>query len=228
MSYKLIKGGFMAATNSTSKKVETEAKKLYRSGKDQMIAGVCGGFAEYLSMDATLIRVIAVATILFGGIGLLAYLIAWIIIPLNPAHKNLDPKEKKCSTDPQLFWGVILVVLGIFLLLNRFDFFYFRFYNPWTYMWRYVWPLIIIAFGIFLLAKKPFVGGTKTVSKAGGKARLFRSKKNRMLAGICGGMGEYFNFDPSVVRIGWVLLAIVSGGLAILAYIVLIFIIPEE
>jgi len=223
-----VKGGFMAKANSASKKVETKVNKLYRSGKDQMIGGVCGGLAEYFSMDATLIRVIAIATILFGGIGLLAYLIAWIIIPLNPAHKNLDPKEKKCSTDPQLFWGVVLVVLGIFFLLNRFDFFYFRFYNPWSYTWRYVWPLIIVAFGIFLIVKKPFVGGKKTAAKAVVKRKLMRSKKDRMLSGICGGMGEYFNLDSSLVRIGWVLLAIVSGGLAVLAYIVLIFIIPEE
>jgi phage shock protein PspC (stress-responsive transcriptional regulator) len=218
----------MAKAKSASKKVETKVNKLYRSGKDQMIGGVCGGLAAYFSMDATLIRVIAIATILFGGIGLLAYLIAWIIIPLNPAHKDLDPKEKKCSTDPQLFWGVVLVVLGIFFLLNRFDFFYFRFYNPWSYTWRYVWPLIIIAFGIFLIIKKPFVGSKKTAAKAVEKRKLMRSKKDRMLSGICGGMGEYFNLDSSLVRIGWVLLAIVSGGLAVLAYIVLIFIIPEE
>ena len=218
----------MVKANSASKKVETKVNKLYRSGKDQMIGGVCGGLAAYFSMDATLIRVIAIATILFGGIGLLAYLIAWIIIPLNPAHKDLDPKEKKCSTDPQLFWGVVLVVLGIFFLLNRFDFFYFRFYNPWSYTWRYVWPLIIVAFGIFLIVKKPFVGGKKTAAKAVEKRKLMRSKKDRMLSGICGGMGEYFNLDSSLVRIGWVLLAIVSGGLAVLAYIVLIFIIPEE
>jgi len=217
----------MTTANSQSKKVSTEAKKLYRSGKDRMIAGVCGGLSDYFSIDATLIRIIMVVSLLFGGLGLIAYLIAWIVIPLNPAYKDLDPKEIKCSTDPQLFWGVVLLVLGFFFLINQFDFFHFRFFYLWDHLWRYVWPMIIIGFGVFLIVKKPFAQRGKFFTIAEGKARLLRSKRERMLAGICGGMAEYFNIDPSLIRIGWVLLALVSGGLAILAYIILIFVIPE-
>lgn len=218
----------MAKANTKTEKIGAEAKKLYRSGKDRMLAGVCGGLAEYLKIDATIVRIIAVASILFGGLGLLAYLIAWIIIPLNPAHKDLDPKEIKCSTDPQLFWGVILLVLGLFFLLNRFDFFYFRFYYPWTHLWRYVWPLVIVVFGVFLIIKRPLVRRERPKAEVRAKARLLRSKKDRILAGICGGMAKYFNIDVSLVRIGWVLLALITSGLGVLAYIVLIFVIPEE
>jgi len=218
----------MAKSKTKTETTGTEVKKLYRSGKDRMLGGVCGGLAEFLSIDATLIRIIAVASILIGGLGFLAYIVAWIIIPLNPAHKDLDPKEIKCSTDPQLFWGVILLVLGLFFLLYRFDFFYFRFHYPWTYMWRFVWPLAIIAFGILLILKKPLVGKAKSKAEARARIRLLRSKKDRMLAGICGGMAEYFNIDVSLIRIGWVLLGLITRGLAVLAYVVLIFIIPEE
>jgi len=56
-------------------------KQLYRSKKNKIIAGVCGGIAEYLDVDPTIIRLLwALGTLLWGA-GLFAYLIAWIIIP---------------------------------------------------------------------------------------------------------------------------------------------------
>ena len=59
-------------------------KKLYRSKKDHMIAGVCGGIAEYFDVDSTLIRLLTALFVLLGGAGVAVYIIAWIIIPKNP------------------------------------------------------------------------------------------------------------------------------------------------
>ena len=59
-------------------------KKLYRSKTDKKVAGVCGGLAKYLNMDANIIRLILVLVCLFAGFGLLAYLIAALIIPEEP------------------------------------------------------------------------------------------------------------------------------------------------
>ena len=59
-------------------------KKLYRSEKDHMIAGVCGGIAEYFDVDATLVRLLTGLSVILGGAGFVAYIIAWIIIPKNP------------------------------------------------------------------------------------------------------------------------------------------------
>ncbi len=68
--------------------VKGKYKRLYRSGKDRVLGGVCGGIAEYLGVDPVIIRVIwVVATIASLGIGILAYIAAWIIIPRNPKHK---------------------------------------------------------------------------------------------------------------------------------------------
>jgi len=59
-------------------------KKLYRSRTNRSIAGVCGGLAEYLSLDVTLIRfAMVILAFVFGG-GILAYLIGWMIIPEEP------------------------------------------------------------------------------------------------------------------------------------------------
>ncbi len=60
-------------------------KRLYRSHKDRMVAGVCGGIAEYFSIDPVIVRVIAVLLLLPGGFpGLLPYIILWAIVPVNP------------------------------------------------------------------------------------------------------------------------------------------------
>ena len=57
--------------------------------------------------------------------------------------------------------------------------------------------------------------------------RLYRSRSDRMLAGVSGGLAERFGADPSVVRILWVIVSILSGGLAIIVYIAMVFIVPE-
>ncbi len=62
-------------------------KRLYRSGKEKILAGVCGGIAEYFNVDPTIIRLLWVLFVLGFGTGILAYIIAWIIIPRNPNHK---------------------------------------------------------------------------------------------------------------------------------------------
>ncbi|TFH04935.1 MAG: PspC domain-containing protein [Methanosarcina sp.] len=58
-------------------------KKLYRSKKNRIIAGVCGGIGEYLDVDPTLIRLLW-ALLSLNGIGIAGYIIAWIIIPEEP------------------------------------------------------------------------------------------------------------------------------------------------
>jgi phage shock protein PspC (stress-responsive transcriptional regulator) len=56
-------------------------KRLYRSRKEKVIAGVCGGIAEYFEVDPVLIRLFWAIWALIFGTGILSYLIAWIIIP---------------------------------------------------------------------------------------------------------------------------------------------------
>ena len=59
-------------------------KKLYKSNTDKKLCGVCGGLAEYLNVDSTVVRLILVLAILFAGCGLLAYLIAALVMPNKP------------------------------------------------------------------------------------------------------------------------------------------------
>jgi phage shock protein C len=69
---------------TTMSEPATGPKRLYRSRSERMIAGVCGGIAEYFNIDPTVVRVIALATILLPGPSIIAYLIAWLIVPEAP------------------------------------------------------------------------------------------------------------------------------------------------
>jgi phage shock protein C len=66
-------------------------KKLYRSQKDRMIAGVAGGVAEYFNVDPTLIRLAFVLLLLWGGGGILLYIIMWIVVPEEPVGMDVPP-----------------------------------------------------------------------------------------------------------------------------------------
>jgi len=59
-------------------------KRLYRSRTDKKIAGVCGGLGAYFGVDPVIIRIVWVALVLGAGFGLLAYVIFWIVVPLEP------------------------------------------------------------------------------------------------------------------------------------------------
>lgn len=63
--------------------------RLYRS-TDRIIAGVCGGIAEYFGLDTSMIRIVTLILILFGGISLWVYILLWIIIPQAPDRHQLD------------------------------------------------------------------------------------------------------------------------------------------
>lgn len=60
-------------------------KRLYRSKKEQMLGGICGGLAEYIDVDPSIIRLVFVVLIvLSGGLFLLVYIAAWVIVPVSP------------------------------------------------------------------------------------------------------------------------------------------------
>ncbi len=57
--------------------------------------------------------------------------------------------------------------------------------------------------------------------------KLYRSKSNRMLVGVCGGVAEYFNIDPTVVRVIWAVTSLFAFA-GVVAYVVCAFVIPEK
>lgn len=64
-------------------------KRLYRSVKDKKISGVCAGMAEYFNIDVAIVRIIFLSAALFGGLGIVVYIICWICMP---KENNLQQK----------------------------------------------------------------------------------------------------------------------------------------
>ena len=132
--------------------------RLYRSRREKMIGGVAGGIAEYFEIDPVLVRISFVAAVFIQGIGLIAYILLWIIVPERPivpasvpnmpegettaAYETPVQAASKSKTGSVV--GIILIVLGgLFLLDNIFPFFDFDNF----------WPLLLVGLGIALLIK---------------------------------------------------------------------------
>lgn len=64
--------------------LQKPSKRLYRSRRDRMIAGVCGGLADYFNMDPTWVRIIFILFLMLGGSAFLVYFVMWIVVPLAP------------------------------------------------------------------------------------------------------------------------------------------------
>lgn len=125
------------------------SKKLYRSRVDCKIGGVCGGLAQYFNIDPTIVRIVAVLLIFADGVGLLAYLIAWIIVPREPIAASEEitepaPVKKEYSPWNKALPGLILVIVGVLFLLKN---------NYWWFDFGDFWPLLLIIVGILLLIK---------------------------------------------------------------------------
>lgn len=135
-------------------------KRLYRSKKERVLLGVCGGIAEYFSVDPTIVRLIFILLIFVSGPFLpLLYLIAALIIPEAPNGEESFEKKTEEGPIEKLrdeivtqhkssrgeFWGWFLLGLGILLLSSNLGWFFIPF--------KIVVPLFILALGIILLLK---------------------------------------------------------------------------
>ena len=74
-------------------------KKLYKSRKNKMIGGVCGGLAEYFNWDPTIVRIVAALLCLLRGAGFIVYLIACIVMPYDDADFSEDDTENLKSAN---------------------------------------------------------------------------------------------------------------------------------
>ncbi|MCB0804859.1 MAG: PspC domain-containing protein [Bacteroidales bacterium] len=147
-------------------------KRLYRSSSNTVIAGVSGGLGDYFNIDPVIFRILFVLAAVFGGGGVIIYIVLWIVIPQQPVFQNgqfgdpgnnqnennseesstenPDPvdmstenKEKK-RNDSSLWGGIILIALGAIFLADRY----------WPHIdFDDFWPVILIAVGVILIFK---------------------------------------------------------------------------
>ena len=139
-------------------------KKLYKSSNDKVLAGVCGGIAEYFVVDSVIIRLLWVVFTLMGGAGLIAYIIAAIIIPGKNIEKTVREndgtyseiyedgaeaqnrnQETSHNGNGGLILGVLLIFFGAFIFL--------RVFLPWI-PHDFFLAAILIGLGVFFILKR--------------------------------------------------------------------------
>lgn len=217
---------------------ETTIRKLYRSQTSRMLAGVCGGVAEYLAVDVTIIRIAWLLASLFNGIGIIAYLVFLLLVPNNPEQVPVEKAAKKNNTNTSLIIGAGLIIIGLmFLFENYFGFFWitdwpiFRYY---PFRWNIIWPFLLILFGIWYIWYSQQKEKRASEKGEGGDfaeaVKTFtRIKDQRMVAGVCAGLARYWNIDVNLVRVGAILLTIFTNiWLGIFVYILVVIAIPQE
>jgi phage shock protein C len=233
-------------------------RRLCKSRTDRMIDGVCGGIAGFFGLDATLVRIAWVLLTLFGGSGIVLYIAAMIIMPkedLNTAAAAGGappaPPSPANGKNNSRFWGILLLVFGAAWLASNFGF------SIWHHWWGFSWdvaiPLMLILAGVaFLFGGRAYLtspsattgpaaadqdhagagqagpSGTGAHGLPPVRSKLYRSRTEKKLLGVCGGLGDYMQVDPVIVRLVFVMAALASFGIVAVAYIVLGIVVPIE
>ena len=231
-------------------------RTLYRHPTEKMIGGVCGGLSDFLGIDPTLVRLFwVVMTLVTGGSGLLAYVALWILLPVGTVANGQQAPAAISLSERNLIRGAyVLIGLGVVWLLANVGVLGSLWGALWTVVSIFFWPALLIGAGYLLLRgtnrdlKQDFtdlrnkVQGNVNVNgkmpssdemKAGmGEVRqripLKRSESDRMLLGVCGGIGQRFGIDANLVRLIWAAFSIGSIGVGVLVYVAVGLLLPEE
>ena len=202
-------------------------KRLVRTRDDSVLAGVCGGFGRYFNLDSALVRLLWVFFTIFGGSGVLAYLVAVFIIPDESTAKDVTPRRLIDGfNDKTILWGVLVVLVGIILFFQHGDFI--------NSIWRHFWnsginvllAMIIIGTGVYFLYKER--QKISTMFGLGAEMPLSLSDKDKQLAGVCGGIAKSIGMDSTIIRFFWVYGTIMSVGIGLILYFILALVLPNK
>jgi phage shock protein C len=128
-----------SASASQQSSSQSGARRFYRSRTNRVLAGVCGGIAEYYGSDPTAVRLLTLVLGLFTGIFpmIVLYLVAAIVIPDHDGAPSDTPGAHMASGQAALIFGAFLVLAGIAGLAT-----------VWVHVqWEAVWPLVLIGLG---------------------------------------------------------------------------------
>ena len=117
--------------------------------------------------------------------------------------------------------GALLLGIGILIVLRLTGVLEYGFWGAWHLAWMVLWPLSLIGGGLLLL----FVYWRETSQ---GAPALKRSAEDKMLLGVCGGLGRYFKLDANIVRFSFALVILLSRGVGLLVYILIGLLAPSS
>jgi phage shock protein C len=123
--------------------VNTVSPRLHRSATDRVVAGVCGGLAEYLEVEPSMVRLAFIVGTLWGGLGLLMYIVLAIVLPVDAtAYPPIVHRRERSRN----LAGGVLIFLGAVLLGGNMG------WAPWL-TWNLFWPGVLILVGAVLLLR---------------------------------------------------------------------------
>ncbi len=197
-------------------------KPFRRSRSNRIFLGLCGGIAEYLRIDASLIRIVFAVSILIGGWGVIAYLVAAAMIPVEAADiSDISINTKTETANMKLLIGNLLLLTGAFFTFNIYGIVnYFSFVGIPPEIFG---SITLIFIGVFIYNKRN-TATQKRIIKTG----LRRSPENKRIAGFCGGLAEYMNTDSSAVRMLWLIFTFATMGLGFILYFIMWIVIPPD
>lgn len=203
-------------------------KRFYRNKKHSVLGGVGAGLADYTGLDVVLWRVIIIL-LAFSGVGIIAYLILWIIVPVNPDPDQVQVPVSRDYSVVQQIAGLFLVGIGVIWFIENLELYYvdqfFETIDPYRF------PVILILAGTAILYysfNRKKKEDTMETAQNENPRRLIRTRKDKWIAGVCGGLGLYFNIDPVLVRIGFIISAFISLGASVVIYLILALMTPKE
>ena len=196
-----------------------EIKRVYKLKEGRIIDGVCGGFAEYVGVESIWVRVAWAILALAGGIGILAYVLAMYFFPRTEPGE-VKPQVRAPRSAGPLVAGLILLAVGAAFVLRAVGILDYGFWGAWHIAWMILWPLSLIGGGLFLLLVYWRQNST-------GSLRFRRVGWDKMVMGVCSGLGEFLKIDPNLVRLAFALLIILSRGIGLVVYIVIGLLTPE-
>ena len=112
-----------------------------RSRSERVIAGVCGGIGRYLGVDPVLLRIAFIVLALANGLGVIAYVVAWVAIPEERPGQPLAAAPEARRETGRLVLGGSLVVLGLVLLVDRLA----------PNLDELFWPVAVVAVGVAVM-----------------------------------------------------------------------------
>ena len=131
----------------TMEDLKPRSQRMYRSRSEKMVAGVCGGIAQYFGIDPVIVRVAFVALGVATGFGLLAYIILAIVVPERPIEEPEPVGWTTSSRGGSEVLAYVLVFVGAVLLMQSLQVFSFI-------SGEVLWPAVLIGVGALLLLKR--------------------------------------------------------------------------
>ena len=192
-------------------------KRFERSRSDVIVAGLCSGIAKYLNTDPSLIRLIAILSLLLGVWSIAAYLVAAFLIPpeRSPIVLTEDEKLKQKKINFRTVVSGLMMLTGLYL-----GFIYvgiFSIDRLFIFPNSFMFPFIAIVFGVYYLTiNKEKIQETPDSFPD----RFSRSRQDRYLLGVCAGLARYLNVETTTVRIVFSFAALFTLGFFALIYFV--------